>query len=200
MSPLAILAYGSLNDDPGPELKPLIRDRKTVQTPFPVEYARASVKRGGAPTLVPTPVGAAVNATLLILDSSVTPEAARNILWRRETRRTDGTYDPPDEPTVNHVLIDEHRNLGGVALVISARIGPNIPFPSADDLARRAIASVRATDVADGKDGISYLIRAKSSGIETPLTAGYERAILDRTGARTLDEAITIVRHSRLPK
>ena len=194
---VAILAYGSLKDDPGPELKPLIRDRKRVRTPFPVEYGRASRGRGGAPTLIPLECGAPVEATLLILDPSVPIEAARDMLWRRETRQRKGRYNPPDKPTKNHVIIEEHRNLGGIALVLSTRVGPNIAPLTVEELARLAIESARSPNVAPGDDGISYLFRAKSSGVETPLTAAYERAVLRQTGADSLEKAVYIVRSRR---
>lgn|SRR5882724_217789 len=191
---VAILAYGSLKDDPGPELKPVIRDRKRVRTPFPVEYGRASRGRGGAPTLIPLECGAPVEAMLLILDPTVSVRAARDMLWRRETGRKQGSYNPPNNPTENHVIVEEYRNLGGIRLVLSTRIGSNISSLTAKDLARRAIASARSADVPAGEDGISYLLRANSSGVETPLTAAYERAILEETGANTLQQAIETIR------
>ncbi len=54
---VGLLAYGSLQSDPGPELSPLIERRITdVLTPFAVEFARSSRTRAGAPTLVPVPI------------------------------------------------------------------------------------------------------------------------------------------------
>jgi hypothetical protein len=191
---VAILAYGSLQDDPGPELKPLIRDRKRIQTPFPVEYGRESRGRCGAPTLIPLECGAPVEATLLILDPSVPIEAARDMLWRRETRRARGGYTPPINPTNNYVLIEEYTDFAGVETVLATRIGPNIAPLTPGELARRAIASARSRDVEDGEDGISYLIRARSYGVETPLTGAYVRAILDETNANNLEQAIQAVR------
>ena len=85
---VAILAFGSLADEPGDELRPVIAVRVAVQTPFPVEFARSSRTRGGAPTLIPvTEGGARVPATLLILAEPVTVQAARLLLYRRETHR-----------------------------------------------------------------------------------------------------------------
>jgi hypothetical protein len=191
---LAILAYGSLKDDPGLELAPLIRDRKPIQTPFRVEYGRASDRRRGAPTLIPMDCGGPVQATLLILDPSVSTAEAIDMLWRRETRNKQGRYNPPARPTNNHVIIDKHRDLGGIALVLSTRIGTNITPLTPEELARRAIDSARSADVPTGDDGISYLHRAKSSGVETPLTAAYERAVLRQTGTNSLKEAIAIIR------
>src|SRR5438552_14472843 len=118
------------------------------------------------------------------------------MLWKRETGRLNGTYSRPTKPTVNQVIIDKYRDLGGVELVLYTRIGVNIEPLTGEELARRAISSVKVKSVREGKDGISYLLRAKASGVETPLTAAYERAILDLTGATTLEEAITIARAS----
>ena len=54
MKKIAILAYGSLIDEPGEELENCIVNRLgPILTPFKVEYARSSRTRGGAPTLVP---------------------------------------------------------------------------------------------------------------------------------------------------
>ena len=50
---VAVLAYGSLIANPGEELRRATVDtREGVTTPFNVEFARASSKRRGAPTLV----------------------------------------------------------------------------------------------------------------------------------------------------
>lgn len=51
--PIGILAYGSLINNPGDELAPLIIERIPCMTPFNVEYARLSLTRDNAPTLIP---------------------------------------------------------------------------------------------------------------------------------------------------
>jgi hypothetical protein len=52
---LGILAFGSLIDNPGAEIEAALVGRKlNIRTPFGVEFARSSIKRGGAPTLVPS--------------------------------------------------------------------------------------------------------------------------------------------------
>jgi len=54
MGSIGILAYGSLIEEPGKEIEPLIRERrKGIKTPFSIEFARSSSTRDGAPTLVP---------------------------------------------------------------------------------------------------------------------------------------------------
>ncbi len=64
----------------------------------------------------------------------------------------------------------------------------------AQALARLAIRSALAEAGKKGLDGISYLISVKRSGIATPLLVEYEKAILQQTGANTLEEALTKVR------
>ena len=100
---IGILAYGSLIADPGWE----IRDQTqrmiwSIMTPFPVEYARRSLTRGGSPTLVPVPEGKGipVQAAVYVLRDGVSLQHAKDILFRRELHRPgdhakdDGKGDP----------------------------------------------------------------------------------------------------------
>ena len=188
---VGILAYGSLIDDPGSEITPLIIARRQTRTPFCVEYARSSKKRGGAPTLVPVSKGGAqVKATILVLRGRVSEESARNMLWRRETGRREGRYNPPRRPSYNSVLIDVFRNLEDVDVVLSTRIAANIAPLNAHKLATLAIKSVKNPSVAKTENGIAYLSRAKNAGIVTPLTPQYEEAILRLTHTQSLQAAI----------
>jgi hypothetical protein len=50
---IGILAYGSLIDNAGEEIAPLIVERIECFTPFKIEFARLSSTRSNAPTLVP---------------------------------------------------------------------------------------------------------------------------------------------------
>ena len=84
---IGILAYGSLIKEPGPEIEPVIIKRIPTQTPFPVEFARLSIGRGGGATVVPHTSGIPVRAEILVLEPGVSFEEARNRLWRRETRK-----------------------------------------------------------------------------------------------------------------
>ncbi len=86
MRGVGILAYGSLISDPGIEIHPQIVRRVPTTTPFPVEYARISEKRGGAPTVVPHSSGNPVKAEVLVLSDSVLLAEAANLLWRRVLR------------------------------------------------------------------------------------------------------------------
>jgi len=66
-----ILAFGSLIDDLGDELSAAIKGGPILaSTPFPVEYGRFSLSRGGAPTLVPHLSGGKVTARILPLASA----------------------------------------------------------------------------------------------------------------------------------
>jgi hypothetical protein len=64
---------------------------------------------------------------------------------------------------------------------------PDSPL-TAERLADLAIESAKKLD--NGKDGISYLISAKANGIETPLSPGYEEAIIRRLSASGLEDAL----------
>ena len=91
---VAILAYGSLIDEPGAELAPVISNIiLDIVTPFNVEFARKSSSRGDAPTLVPHPNGAPVRAALLVVEC--TTDEAIDRLWRRETRTHDTSRSYP---------------------------------------------------------------------------------------------------------
>ena len=74
-------------------------------------------------------------------------------------------------------------------VVLVVRIAPNIEPLNGDELATRAILSARTEFGSDRKDGISYLIRARDFGIETPLQSDYEAAILRGLDVTSLSEA-----------
>lgn len=192
---LGILAYGSLIDDPGPELGQHIVERIETQTPFRVEFARTSSTRGNAPTLIPvTRDGAKVRAVILVLDEQVTTQVARDMLYRREKHDYDFEvkYTPRDRPGPNDIVIEQLEQLGPVNTVLYTTIATNIPDLNATRLAELAIDSVpKATS---GEDGVSYLIAAKRNGIITPLSSEYERQILHRVGTATLEDALYKVR------
>src|SRR5258708_20723725 len=104
---MAILAYGSLIDEPGEELENCIVDRLgPILTPFKVEYARSSRTRGGAPTLVPVDGGGfQVSAVVFVLSDAMSEKGAKDILWRRHTLRAQRSYSPPSRPCPNSRLI-----------------------------------------------------------------------------------------------
>jgi len=195
---VGILAYGSLLEEPGGELAPRIVERMPgTQTPFRIEFFRASPMRGGAPTVVPVEnAGAAVRGTVLVLDKSVSIEDARDLLWRRETRR-EGTaqrYREPVGTDPNQMLAVELPDFAGMDVVLYARFGPTLSNPTPEELADLAIRSVGTEAGSKGLDGISYLISLKRQGIATPLMPAYEQAVLRRVGATSLEDALAAIR------
>jgi hypothetical protein len=198
MSSIGILAYGSLIEEPGKEIEPLIRERRErIETPFSVEFARSSSKRDGAPTVVPVESGGCpVYATILVLKAGVSLKKAEDLLWQRETRNecSDKHYTPPSEPNPNKVVVERLRNFAGIDVVLYTKLGANITDLSAAKLADLAIKSAKAEAGRTGKDGISYLISVKRQGISTPLMSGYEYEILRKTGASSLEDALSSCR------
>ena len=198
MSRIAILAFGSLIEEPGKEIGPLIREKiRRVQTPFSIEFARSSSTRGGAPTLIPVDDGGSpVNGVLLVLDSAISLAEAKTFLWKRETRResSEEQYSRPANPGQNQVVLGCIENFEDCDVVLYTKIGKNIEELNANYLAELAIKSARGKAGADGKDGISYLRNAVDQGIRTPLLPAYKAAILRKTEARDLVEARARIR------
>lgn len=196
MTTVGILAYGSLIEDPGIEISPLIIERRTeVETPFRIEFARSSSSRSDAPTVIPvTNGGSHVKATILVLQASVTLQEAEDLLWRRETRneRSEKHYPRPSKPALNSVIVDRLEHFNGI--VIYTSLGANIPDLSPTRLAELAVASARADAGKDSKDGISYLISLKRQGISTPLMPDYESEILRLSNADSLEAALGVCR------
>ena len=193
MAHVAILAFGSLIEDPGNELGPRIDDRvKRVPTPFSIEFARSSGSRGGGPTLIPVDEGgSSANAVLLALDHAVERAEAMDLLWRRETRKefSGRQYKRPTNPGANDVLIECLKEFHGFSVVLYTKIRANIEVLTSDRLAELAICSARRKAGAKRMDGISYLASVLRQGITTPLTPDYKAAILRKTASNSLDEA-----------
>ncbi len=190
--PFGVLAYGSLVGDPGCELAPLITQRIETLTPFPVEFARKSSTRGGAPTLVPVPKdGGRVRAEVLVVSPSVTLEELRSIVWRRETRSegSGAAYPKPHPSRPNGVEVESLARFEGISVVLYTRIVANAQELTPDELAESAIESVGRMAGQKVGDGIEYLINAKANGIETPKSILYEAAILRLTSTDSLDSA-----------
>lgn len=195
-SSIGILAYGSLINDPGDEIEPLIIDRKNCLTPFPIEYARTSRSRHGAPTLVPVEQnGARVNAVILVLEGGTSLAEAKNMLWRRETRQKDKTkmYRELPNPGPDTVQIKSINSFEGIGQVLYTQIGQNISPLIPQVLAMQAIQSILSAAGEQGFDGVRYLLNAKNNGIITPLSAAYEAEILKQTGSYSLTEAIALL-------
>ncbi len=196
MTTIGILAYGSLIEDPGIELSPLIVERKMgVETPFRIEFARSSSSRCNAPTVIPVENGGSrVKATILVLKAGVTLQQAEDLLWRRETRNecSDKHYARPSQPNPNpnRVIVESLESFNAIDVVLYTSIGSNIDDLSPTRLAELAIESAKAKAVKGGKDGVSYLIFLKRHGISTPLMPAYESEILRLMNAVSLEAAL----------
>ena len=191
---VGILAYGSLIDDPGEEIFPHIVDRLSVVTPFMVEFARSSRTRGGAPTLVPVKVGGdKVKATVLVLEETVTPIQATNMLYRRETNRVsnfDIIYDPKSSSKdATKIVSLTGKDAFGLSVVLYTHLNANIEPLTPDHLAKLAVQSAQTEAGKNKRDGISYLINVIENENQTPLTPDYRQAILKKTGSTSLMEA-----------
>jgi len=195
---IGILAYGSLLEEPGDEIAPLVVERiPGVETPFQIEFVRSSPTRGGAPTVVPVKTGGApVRGTVLVLRDRVSIEDASDMLWRRETRRIGSgqRYRTPTAPDPNQMVAEKLLDFAGVAVVLYARFGPTLSDPTPEQLAALAIKSAMGEAGKRGLDGISYLISLKRQSILTPLMPAYEQALLTQTGAASLEDALKRVR------
>lgn len=176
-SRVAILAYGSLLYAPGAALAPRIVGTEPCLTPFPVEYGRASRGWGGGPVLVPHPRGAAVVGALLLLADDVDLGDAVEMLAVRE-----GLADARGVVQVD---------MPGGRLVLAASLPRNLPAPdmAPGALARRAVDSARHGP----RNGVAYLAGALRAGVSTPLSGAYADAVLELTGAASLDEAERLV-------
>ena len=193
---IGILAYGSLIPNPGTEIAPVtVRRIGGVETPFRVEFSRSSRVRDGAPTLVPvTRGGARVTGVVLVLHDSVAESAAQDMLYRRERNRvgTNDRYADVDPADPDSAFLGRLDGFAGLDVVFHAALRANIEEPTAEFLARLAIASAAAPSGGVDRDGIRYLMDAKQAGIVTPLMPEYEKEILRRTGGRDLEEARAI--------
>ena len=198
---IGILAYGSLIDDPGIELKPLIIDRIKCKTPFKVEYARKSRKRGFGPTLVPyTKAGSKVNASILILNNDRSLLEVTSMLYRREIGSTDisKTYTHTDNPRENTTQIMLEKDFMGVDNVLYTQIASNIKDDfNPEDLADLAIKSILTDAGEEKRDGVRYLAQNIKNNIVTEYTKAYRLAILNKTGSSSLLESIELLDNKR---
>lgn len=176
---IGILAYGSLINDPGEEIRELIINRIECITPFRVEFARSSKTRSGAPTLIPYEDGEYINAQILVLNSNDV-EYIKTLLWRRETHQiTKKVYKESNKESINKVKIIMLHDFKGIETVLYTSISSNIDV-DIDILSTLAIKSI---------DGIKYLMDVKLNGIRTKLSSDYEKMILEKTNTNSLLEA-----------
>jgi hypothetical protein len=190
---IGIIAYGSVINEPGTELLELIKEKHIdILTPFNIEFARKSSKRANAPTLTVVKTGgSSVRGAIFILRDGLSQYKVADLLWRRETRKTETDEHYLAGGTVNsEIKIDTISSYLGFDALLYAAPLQNIPIPSASLLADLAINSAYNQDIAEmHKDGISYLVDIISLKIVTPLMAQYEEEILKRTDSIDLVQA-----------
>lgn len=210
---IGILAYGSLLSDEGCEIKKYRHSNKPIELeeiPFPVEFARKSDMRRGAPTLVPFKDGKKVKGKIFEMDCSI--EKAADVLFRREihdvcgsktyasTNRNIEYFDDQniewgrnDENNKN-VYIKYLTGLEPLDKVLFTWLNYNIQLEndtqkSAKHLAKLAINSYKQR-IREGEDGITYLMNALYYGIETKLSEAYKQEILTMQNCEDLDEVL----------
>ncbi|PJB20930.1 MAG: hypothetical protein CO114_08060 [Euryarchaeota archaeon CG_4_9_14_3_um_filter_38_12] len=177
---IGIFAYGSLINDAGPEITPHIVKKIDRDAPKPVEYARSSSSRGGAPTLVFYDKGAIVKGKILVLDLD---NSKKNIDKAKEwLRKREGNTCPK---YIKIMQMDDFET------VLYCDIPSNINPLVSDKLAELAIESVKKCKVegVPEKNGVRYLINSINNNIVTPLTKEYMNKILQKTNSSTLEEA-----------
>jgi len=195
---IGILAYGSLITHPGPEIESVLDHMiPDVLTPFPVEYARRSQSRAGAPTLVPVPMGCGtpVKAVVLVLKKYTRRKKAQNFLFRREIHREGDLkviYDDQAQRKKRDALVIESiKNRFGLSVVYYTALKPNFTEildvkrsleEKAELLAQAAMDSLTPETYAKGMDGIQYLADNIEAGVVTTLTEPYEQAIVKKAG------------------
>jgi len=195
---IGILAYGSLITHPGPEIESVLDHMiPDVLTPFPVEYARRSQSRAGAPTLVPVPFdcGTPVKAVVLVLKKYTRKKKAQNFLYRRELHKEGDPkvfYDDQVQRQKRDALVIETmKNQFGLSVIYYTALKPNFTEildtkltqeQKAELLARAAIDSLTQETYGKGMDGIQYLADNIEAGVVTTLTEPYEQAIVKKAG------------------
>jgi hypothetical protein len=199
MPTIGILAYGSLIEDPGPEIEAArLRTEHNVKTPFKIEFARKSRTRGYGPTLVPVAVGGDhVVAQIIVLKEGITEREACDLVWRRETRQIGSfkRYVPSDSSGENTTVVKSAGTLQGIDTVLYTQIAANIQPLNAQELARLAAESVGKAK--PGMDGITYLMDALGRGLKTPLSYSYEAEVKRLAGAESLKHALEKLRSRR---
>ena len=195
---IGILAYGSLITHPGQEIESVLDHViPDVMTPFPVEYARRSRSRAGAPTLVPIPIGCGtpVNAVVLVLKKYTRKKKALNFLYRREVHREGDLKviyeDQAQRQKRDALVIESMQNQFGLSVIYYTALKPNFTEildtkltqeQKAELLARAAIDSLTQETYAKEMDGIQYLADNIEAGVVTTLTEPYEQAIVKKAG------------------
>jgi len=207
---IGILAYGSLISHPGHEIESVLDHViPDVLTPFPVEYARRSQSRAGAPTLVPVPVGCGspVKAVVLVLKKYTRKKKAQNFLYRRELHQEGDLkviYDDQAQRQKRDALVIESmQNQFGLSVIFYTALKPNFTEildaertqeEKAELLAQAAIDSITYETFDKRLDGIQYLADNINAGVVTALTESYCQVLLDKArDAHDLRQARKII-------
>lgn len=177
---IGIYAYGSLIERPGEDIKPLIEEYIDHVSPWPIEYARSSSSREGAPTVVIFRSGSHVNGKILRLSLELNERNLQKVIYIVHERE--------ERPGMNYI---KTMTLGKFSAVVYCDIPATISNPTPDILAQLAINSVKACQEKGKleKNGIRYLLENINRGVITPLTESYKAKILEKTGTNNLEEA-----------
>lgn len=184
---VGIIAFGSLLTNPGWEIAAATAyHAHGLVSPFPVEFARSSRNRDGAPTLVPCDAGSQVECSVIVLEDGMVLEEARDLLFRRERDRVGSgeTCTPRWQ-----AWLPIQRGFGPTEVSIYTALPGEIQPLTAEHLATLAVTSAQALAGKAKRDGITYLADALDHGIKTPLTDQYKEEILKLLGASTLRDA-----------
>ena len=140
-----------------------------------------------------------MNAKVLVLQEGTSCEAAKDMLWRRETGNIGTRKKYPAARTPRAVRVRTLMNFAGAAKVLYTDFyhRGKIRRPNPVTLARRAIASV--TGAKKNKDGISYLIGVIEAHVSTQLTNDYRSEILRITGKKSLAAALRAIQRAPVP-
>ena len=121
------------------------------------------------------------------------------MLYRREINevgKVSKSYSHSDNPSKNKTIIEEHKNLHGFDVLLTARLQSNLDEVTPEILANLAIESAKGETLKENRDGITYLKRNIRNGIVTPLTGEYRQHILEKLGVKNLEEAIQKLKDS----
>lgn len=199
---IGILAFGSLINNPGLSISEIEIERIVCETPFNVEFARTSLTRGNAPTLIPVDKGGKkVKAVIIILNPETSIDTATSILWRREAHKINCSenYVHSVNPSLNKVVVKTLSDFMNVQTVLYTSIRCNITQPLTSELlANFSIKSILSQAGEEQQDGLRYLLSAKRNGIVTALSNGYENHILRTTETLSLEQAIEKLDRKRM--
>ena len=135
---LGILAYGSLVASPAGDRIGDCRTHPEREDAVQSGICPKEKDPGICPDLDPGRNGGAqIDAEILVIRGDITPDAAADMLWRRETHQTGRQkYRRPDVIGRDDVVVETIHDLSGVRIVLYTKIGQNIDRLSATDAGR----------------------------------------------------------------